>query len=94
MNDWSYSVVVNNKNSRQATWGEQVVFHELASDNLHLLTAVAASVLNRLPDTPLSIEALRRIVREESSGPTLEDSHCEEFIQSLVSERLLQPQQL
>ena len=71
-----------------------MVYHELASDNLHLLTTVAARVLNRLPDTSLSTEALRRIVREESSDPTLEDSHCEEFIQSLVSERLLKPQQL
>lgn len=89
MDGTKYRVLINNKNSLSAVWGEQAIFHEIASDSLFLVTALAARVLNRLPDGDISSEELTGAICGESGDPSPDDTDYGRFIDSLVEKRLI-----
>lgn len=94
MDGTEYRVLINNKNSLFAIWGEQAVFHEITSDSLFLVTALAARVLNRLPGGGISYNELTDAICGEAGYLLPDEIDCGLFIDSLVEKRLIKQLQL
>lgn len=89
MNDRSFCVLVNGENCLQANWGDQAIFHEIANDNLYLVTAQTAELLNNAARPAVSEAELRSALRLVFQGIILTDAECDNYINALVDQRLI-----